>query len=257
MYLKKMSRLFLISFLLIGCNNQLFGKNLFWFKKEPVAQKPKLPLFYHTSYNISFFGIEKLHPFDSHKYGRIVDMLQKKLSVTSQDFYKPNYQVTDQNLKKVHTQSYLNSLKDSKNVEYVTELIGLRYVPNFLLRWRLLKPMRYATQGTIEAAQFALQSGVAINLSGGYHHAQPNQGGGFCAYADIPLAIKILREKNPDLKVMYIDLDAHQGNGVEACLVDDENSYIFDCFNECNYPGDSTNAQRINKKLLIDRKSVV
>jgi histone deacetylase 11 len=94
--------------------------------------------------------------------------------------------------------------------------------------------------------------GQPLNLSGGYHHAQSGCGGGFCVYADIPLAIKSLREQKPDLKVMYVDLDAHQGNGVEECLKSDKDSYILDCFNQANYPRDKTNQQRIDLSILTN-----
>lgn len=126
----------------------------------------------------------------------------------------------------------------------------LAWVPNFLLQWKLLSPMRYATQGTVDAAQLALKNGVGINLGGGYHHAKNDEGGGFCVYADIPLALKELRKENPNLKVLYIDLDAHQGNGVESCLFNDQNTYVVDCYNENNYPHDLEAAQKINKKII-------
>ena len=49
-----------------------------------------------------------------------------------------------------------------------------------------------------------------------------------------------LREQNPNLKIMYIDLDAHQGNGVESFFVDqnDPNTFIVDCYDQNNYPNE-------------------
>lgn len=69
--------------------------------------------------------------------------------------------------------------------------------------------MLYATSGTIDGVCLALQFGWAINLSGGYHHAHLNGGGGFCIYPDISLAINYLRRYKMKRKVMIIDLDAH------------------------------------------------
>ena len=62
-----------------------------------------------------------------------------------------------------------------------------------------------------QAAKLAMERGWAINIGGGFHHCSGQRGGGFCAYADISLAIKLLMEHNPDVtKAMIIDLDAHQ-----------------------------------------------
>jgi len=54
--------------------------------------------------------------------------------------------------------------------------------------------MLRATKGSIVGAWKAMENGWAINLSGGYHHASANQGGGFCIYPDITLAIHFLRK---------------------------------------------------------------
>lgn len=98
-----------------------------------------------------------------------------------------------------------------------------------------LKPMKYAIGGTILAAKLALQRGWSINLSGGYHHAKADQGGGFCFYADISIAIQKLWQNNPALKVLIIDLDVHQGNGHEMISSPDELVAIFDIYNEWVY----------------------
>ena len=79
------------------------------------------------------------------------------------------------------------------------------------MRWRLLDPMSYATQGTIDGSCIALEKGFAFNLGGGYHHAHRYNGGGFCIYPDISICIKHLRKYHKERvkKVMIVDLDAH------------------------------------------------
>ena len=215
-----------------------------------VADDQKLPIVYHPDYNITCGGLERLHPFDSAKYRRALDQITSQLQLTSQHFYQPDHKVTDKDLQEVHKPEYLNSLNSSSNIGQIVG-IPMGFLPNFLLQWRLLNPMRWATQGTIDAAQLALKKGVGINLGGGYHHAKPDEGGGFCFFADIPLAIKKLRETQSDLAVMYVDLDAHQGNGVEYCMDNDPNWYTLDCYSENNYPGSFQKypRQKINKPL--------
>jgi histone deacetylase 11 len=210
-------------------------------KDSKLPVREKLPIVFHPKYDISFFGIEKLHSFDSKKYGKVMDYLLKNIpNISIKNFQQPRQAISKQDLLKVHTPKYLKSLKSSKVVAKIAEVPVLRILPNFLVKSRLLSPMRYATQGTVDAAQLALKTGVAINLGGGYHHAQSESGGGFCVYADIPLAMLKLREQNPHLKIMYIDLDAHQGNGVESFFVDqnDRNTFIVDCYDQNNYPNE-------------------
>lgn len=98
--------------------------------------------------------------------------------------------------------------------------------------------MLYATQGSVDAALMALDRGWAINLSGGYHHACSNSGGGFCVYADISIVVKYLRNYFSIDKICILDLDAHQGNGHEKDFIDDDKVFIADYYNHFIYPGD-------------------
>jgi len=60
------------------------------------------------------------------------------------------------------------------------------------------------------------QSDIAINWSGGLHHAKKNLASGFCYINDIVLAIQLLLTQNQ--RVLYIDIDVHHGDGVEAAF---------------------------------------
>lgn len=226
----------LLSVLLCGAKSIKSPKN------EP-ARGRKIPLVFHPSYDISLLGLEKLHPFDSCKYGKVFALL--KAQYHKDRFYTPE-PISTADLLKVHSRTYLDSLKDSKQIARITELPLLSYVPNFLLQYFFIDSMKLATGGTVLAAQHALQEGWAINLSGGYHHAKHDCGGGFCAFADIPLAIVKLWEKNPKLKVMIVDLDAHQGNGHESYFEKDDRVVIYDVYNGQIYPQDFKTRTRID-----------
>lgn len=86
--------------------------------------------------------------------------------------------------------------------------LPLCFLPSEFLRYRVLNPMMYATQGTIDSSCIALEKGWAINLSGGYHHANLRSGGGFCIYPDITLAVRNLRKYHGDTikRIMIVDL---------------------------------------------------
>ena len=229
----------IISVIFLGCFSFMYAD-----QQQDWKKLPKIPIIFHEKYDISCFGIENLHPFETKKYGKVFDYVMRTLNIKPEQCYIPD-RVTDDELLDVHTKTYLNSLKSSATIAYIAEIPMLRFIPNFLLRWCLLDPMRYATGGTIKGAELALDHGFAINLSGGYHHAKREQGGGFCFYADIPLAIHKLRKRKPNLSVMIVDLDAHQGNGHESICADDPNVYIYDVYNKDVYPHDESAKKHI------------
>ena len=176
-----------------------------------------VPLIYTPRYNITAFGLEKLHPFDSRKYSRIHDWLIRQGLRNPADFIKPK-PVTRTDLLRVHSEPYLKSLRDRHVLARILEVAPVAYLPALLTDWRVLGPMRWATGGTVLASRLALQHGVAVNLAGGYHHAGPNKGGGFCAYADAPLALAILKDENKISSALVVDTDAHQGNGTADAI---------------------------------------
>jgi len=215
--------------------------------------KVKLPIVGGKQYDIGLWGIEKWHTFDSKKYGKVQKYLQDNFEIDEGMLVKAKV-VTDEELLSVHTKKYLDSLNSSRNVAEILELGYLRFVPNFLLRWYLLNPMKLATGGTIQAAKLALKHGWAINLGGGYHHAKSDQGGGNCCYADIPIAVYKLWETNPNLRVMVVDLDAHQGNGHEAVFKNDSRVSIFDMYLQYGYPCDIEARQYIDFDVPISSR---
>jgi histone deacetylase 11 len=197
----------------------------------------KIPIIYSSKYNMRFFGIENFHPIDTKKFKKIYNSLIKRSGLKKNQFYKPS-PATDAQLKTVHTDQYLKSLRKSKNIAYILELYVLAIFPNILLRKKILNPIRYATGGTILGLKLALEYGWAINLSGGYHHAKPDKGDGFCVFADIPIAVKLLLREDPNLKVLIIDFDAHQGNGHSFIFREESRVAILDIYNSDIFPND-------------------
>ncbi len=203
---------------------------------------------YSRHYDIGFFGFERLHPFDTHKYSRAYKALKHELGSAFLDLVrKPKKPITRQALLNVHTESYLKRLKQSEYVAAALEMPLLKRVSARVIDWCVLRPMRWATSGTVLAAHEAIKSGLAVNLSGGYHHAKPDGGEGFCIYNDIALAVHDLRQSgdiSPDGRIAYLDLDAHQGNGVCHAFFDDSRVFIFDMYNQHIYPAADAKAKR-------------
>lgn len=210
---------------------------------------------YTPHYDIHFYGIERLHPFDSRKYSRawhtVLENLPEKLKKVT---LPPPHPATEEDLLLVHTRAYLDELKLITYLVRALEFPALKLFPYGLIKQRLIGPMLWATQGTITAAFEALQHGIAVNLSGGYHHASAARGEGFCLFADVPIAIAKLRQSGllaEDDHVLIIDLDAHQGNGYARVHHGENSLYILDMYNQQIFPGDDHARRRINRPVRL------
>ncbi|XP_038005478.1 histone deacetylase 11 isoform X2 [Motacilla alba alba] len=189
------------------------------------------PIVYSPDYNITFMGLEKLHPFDAGKWGKVINFLKEE-KLIADDLIVQAREATDEDLLVVHTRRYLNKLKWSFVVATITEIPPVAFLPNFVVQRKVLKPLRTQTGGTIMAGKLAVDRGWAINVGGGFHHCSSDKGGGFCAYADITLAIK--------------------GNGHERDFMDDPRVYIMDAYNRYIYPGDGFAKRAIKRKVELE-----
>ncbi|XP_077846032.1 histone deacetylase 11 isoform X4 [Macaca mulatta] len=188
------------------------------------------PIVYSPRYNITFMGLEKLHPFDAGKWGKVINFLKEE-KLLSDSMLVEAREASEEDLLVVHTRRYLNELKR-----------------------KVLRPLRTQTGGTIMPGSLALSStALCPSAGGGFHHCSSDRGGGFCAYADITLAIKFLFERVEGIsRATIIDLDAHQGNGHERDFMDDKRVYIMDVYNRHIYPGDRFAKQAIRRKVELE-----
>lgn len=214
---------------------------------------------YHPRYNIGFLGLEHLHPFDARKYGKAWKLLRSQMGsgLRRSVIQTPN-PITFDDLLEVHSPSYLAQLGNSSYLAGALEVPPLQFVPAWLLDRYVLRPMRWATMGSVVAAREAVSSGFAVNLAGGYHHAKPSAGEGFCIYSDIALIVSRLKSEGlfgDGEKIAYIDLDAHQGNGVCHQFMTDERVSILDMYNSEIYPKEDVEARaRVDWNLPLPRE---
>jgi histone deacetylase 11 len=194
-----------------------------------------IPIVYHPDYNITACGLERLHPFDSRKYRRIHDELIRQGLRRRGDFVRPSM-VSRRELEVLHEPPYLQSLHQAATLAAILEMPIVRVLPATFTRWRVLRPMRLAMGGTILACRLALQRGLAINLGGGFHHANGRHGHGFCVYADVPTALAVLHREGKIRSALVIDTDAHQGDGTADAVRDWGWAHMLDFFDEILFP---------------------
>jgi acetoin utilization deacetylase AcuC-like enzyme len=149
------------------------------------------------------------HVFPAEKYRRIRDRLLASGAAEARDFLEPE-PATDQDILLVHTAEYVHKLKTgtlSPREEMELE------VP---FSAELVKAFWLAAGGSILAARQALADRVSINIGGGFHHAFPDHGEGFCMIHDVAVAIRRLQRDGKIRTAMTVDCDVHQGNGTAA-----------------------------------------
>ncbi|CAG9464444.1 unnamed protein product [Pedinophyceae sp. YPF-701] len=212
---------------------------------------------YHPCYNIGFFGVENFHPFDSKKYQKVVAYLGKRgVLPTTWTGGLPGgvaiapREATEAELLDLHEKAYLDALRHSKKVAQVCALDLLGFLPSFILVPRLVRPMRTMVHGTTLALAVAATRGACLHLGGGMHHACAEDGDGWCMFDDWYLALRRLRVASGGAvrRALFIDTDAHQGNGLERDIMTfgDADVEVLDVFNEEIYPLDYDARQAIH-----------
>ena len=149
------------------------------------------------------------HVFPAEKYKRIHDRLLASGVAEPSDFVTP-HPATDGDVLLVHTPQYVEKLKTG--TLSAREQMELE-VPFSLA---LVKAFWLAAGGSIMAADYALVDGIAISIGGGFHHAFPDHGEGFCMIHDVAIAIRRMQRDGKIRTAMTIDCDVHQGNGTAA-----------------------------------------
>lgn len=169
------------------------------------------------------------HVFPSQKYRMVHDRLVREGFADAGDFVAPE-PASDEDVLRVHTKPYVKKLK-SGTLSHA-ELMKLE-VP---YSQELVEACWLAAGGSILAGQRALKDGYAANIGGGFHHAYPDHGEGFCAIHDVAVAIRRLQHDGAVKRAIVVDTDVHHGNGTAAIFAQDDAVYTLSIHQENNYP---------------------
>ena len=180
---------------------------------------------YHPQYDLDLGR----HVFPSEKFKLIHDTLLSERIAEPSDFLQPD-PAPDEDILRVHTPAYVNKLlTDSLTL---SERMKLEIPLSDLTR----NAFWLAAGGSTLAGQKALEDGFAANLSGGFHHAYPGHGEGFCMVHDVAVAIRSLQAAGKIRTAMTVDTDVHHGNGTAAIFGSDTSVYTLSIHQENNYP---------------------
>jgi acetoin utilization deacetylase AcuC-like enzyme len=146
------------------------------------------------------------HVFPAEKYRCIHDRLLATGIAAPSDFVTP-LPATDQDVLLVHTPQYVEKLKTGTLSGREQLELEVPY------SHELVRAFWLAAGGSILAADYALNDGIAFSIGGGFHHAFPDHGEGFCMINDVAIAIRRMQRDDKIRSAMTVDCDVHQGNG--------------------------------------------
>ena len=182
-------------------------------------------LVYHDRYDLNLGA----HVFPSQKYRLVHDALLAEGFADASDFLIPE-PARDADVLLVHSQEYVHKLK-AGTLSYAEQL--RMEIPYSL---ELIEACWLAAGGSILAARRALADGWAANIGGGFHHAYPDHGEGFCVLHDVAIAIRRMQFDRAIETAMVIDTDVHHGNGTAAIFGGDSTVFTLSIHQENNYP---------------------
>jgi acetoin utilization deacetylase AcuC-like enzyme len=182
-------------------------------------------LVYHEGYDLNLGS----HVFPSRKYRLIRDRLLADGFAGPADFVEPE-PASDEDILLVHQRGWVTRLKQG-TLDYL-ELMKLE-IP---YSREMVEAFWLAAGGTTRAARLALADGIGFNIGGGFHHAFPGHGEGFCAVHDVAVAIRKLQQEKLIERAMVIDCDVHHGNGTAAIFASDPTVFTFSIHQLHNYP---------------------
>lgn len=163
------------------------------------------------------------HPFNQKRLVLTIDLL-REMNALPEDLIVPARVATDEELLLAHDERYIDIVKKASRGEISPEAgesygIGTEDTPIFE---NMHEASARLVGGTLTAVDYVMEGKAqhALNLGGGLHHGFRGKASGFCIYNDSSVAINYIKKKY-GARVLYIDTDAHHGDGVQWSFYDD------------------------------------
>lgn len=159
------------------------------------------------------------------KYTLVAALLSKR----GYSFERPEH-ATQTALERAHSQSYVRAVLTSALDTKSARRVGFEMTPAIAARTCA------SVGGTELAARRALETGSAVNLAGGSHHADFEGGAGFCVFNDVAVAALSLLQEGAVQRIAVLDLDVHHGDGTARIFADEPRVFTASLHCEQNWP---------------------
>lgn len=169
------------------------------------------------------------HRFPMEKYELVPEQLLYEGTVTEENFFTPT-PVSREDLELTHSKDYVDRVLRKDLTKKEIRNIG------YPMSQQLVDRERVITGGTYECVEYARKYGIAMNVSGGTHHAFYDRGGGFCIFNDVAVTANLLLRENPGLRILILDLDVHQGDGTASLMQHEPRVFTLSVHGAKNYP---------------------
>ena len=186
----------------------------------------RYPIIYHPSYDIP---LPENHRFPGTKYSALIKELESAGLLKNYLKYMPK-PATAEYLSIAHDPVYIRAIETGNLSKQQQTKLGLPW--SDALRQRSF----LAPNGTLLAAQLALQTGIACHAAGGTHHAHWDFGAGFCVFNDLAYAARASIAMKLAKRILILDCDVHQGDGTANILSNDRNIFTISIHCAENYP---------------------
>jgi acetoin utilization protein AcuC len=186
-------------------------------------------------YRSAAFG--KHHPLSIIRVSGVADLCAM-LGWLDDGLYRDSPRASEGQLTRFHDPDYVSALRRADELGRVDRDVRGRYrigtMENPLFPG-LFERASTAVGGSILAAELALEGATAFHPSGGTHHGRPDRASGFCYFNDPVFSILTLLETGID-RVLYVDLDAHHGDGVQDAFAADARVFTISIHEKNRWP---------------------
>ncbi|MEJ8757785.1 histone deacetylase [Pontibacter sp. H259] len=169
------------------------------------------------------------HRFPMAKYDLLPEQLLYEGTITEANLFAPA-PLPERFILNTHDHTYWQRLRNLQLTPSEVRKTG------FPLSDELVNREVVIMNGTVQAALFALEYGIGMNIAGGTHHAFTDRGEGFCLLNDIAIAANYLLNYKSINRVLVVDLDVHQGNGTAQIFANEPRVFTFSMHCGHNYP---------------------
>jgi acetoin utilization deacetylase AcuC-like enzyme len=183
------------------------------------------PLVYSEGYDLHLGD----HVFPAKKYKWLHDRLVRTRFAAPENFVEPE-PASDEDILLAHEAQWVDKLRHGTLTYNDILTLEIPYSQEMVEAFWL------TAGGTLMAARQALAGGVGFNIGGGFHHAFPGHGEGFCAINDMAVAIRRLQKDGAIRRAMVVDCDVHHGNGTAAIFAGDPSVFTLSIHQFNNYP---------------------